>query len=254
MAFIELNFFSEVLKKEESVNVILPHGEYTADNFPERKTLYLLHGAYGNYNDWMRRTSIERYAQKKALCVVMPNGYMSGYMDMLHGGRFYEYIVDELPSKMKAFFPLSNKREDTYIAGLSMGGAGSLMLGLSRPEQYSAIGSLSAGMEYLYGVLDDELILDGREGKQEYRKQVFENARKIASGERPKVKIFMSIGTEDGLLNKARGTKNYLSSLKGDGIYLSYHESKGKHTWEFWDREVKKFIDFLALPDVSDAH
>ncbi len=254
MAFIELSFFSDTLQKEENVNVILPHGDYDAENFPPRKTLYLLHGAYGNYNDWMRRTGIERYAQEKGLCVIMPSGYLSGYMDMLHGGKFYEYVVDELPRRMKSFFPISDKREDTYIAGLSMGGTGSLILGLSRPEQYSVIGSLSAGMEYLYDFLDDEIILDERDGKQEYRKQVFENAEKIASGEKPSVRIFMSIGTEDSLLDKARETKNYIYSLKGDGIELSYNESKGRHNWEFWDREIKNFLNFLNISNIYDAH
>ncbi|MDO5021756.1 MAG: alpha/beta hydrolase family protein [Eubacteriales bacterium] len=254
MAFIELNFFSEVLKKEETVNVIFPHGDYTDPNFPPRKTLYLLHGAFGNYNDWIRRTSIERYAQEKGLCVVMPSGYLSGYMDMRHGGSFYKYIVDELPQKMRSFFPLSDKREDNYIAGLSMGGTGSLILGLSRPEQYSVIASLSAGMEYLYGFLDDDIILDERSGEQEYRINVFENARKIAAGEKPPVRLFVSCGTEDGLLPKARATRDYIESLKGDGIVFSYHESEGHHNWVFWDREIKHFIDFLELPNISDVH
>lgn len=65
---------------------------------------------------------------------------------MTHGGKFFTYIADELPGKMRAFLPLSERREDTFIAGFSMGGYGAFKIGLARPMQYAAIGCISAGV------------------------------------------------------------------------------------------------------------
>lgn len=59
---------------------------------------------------------------------------------MAHGGAFYTYIVEELPVLMRQFFPLSEKREDNFIAGNSMGGYGAMKIGINNPDRYAAIG------------------------------------------------------------------------------------------------------------------
>ena len=92
------------------------HGRGRAGD--KHPTLWLLHGASDNHTIWQRRTSIERYAAPLGLAVVMPNAHLSSYADMAHGGKYYTYISQELPEKMRAMFPLSDKREDNFIATL----------------------------------------------------------------------------------------------------------------------------------------
>ena len=151
MALLHVNFFSEALGMCVACDVILPQratkqiGMAAAARGDKHPTLWLLHGASDNHTIWQRRTSIERYAAPLGLAVVMPNAHLSSYADMAHGGKYYTYISQELPEKMRAMFPLSDKREDNFIAGLSMGGAGCMKIGLNNPQNYAAIGCLSAG-------------------------------------------------------------------------------------------------------------
>src|SRR5690606_35149889 len=109
--------------------------------------LYLLHGLSDDDTIWLRRTSIERYVAGLGLAVVMPNVHRSFYADMAYGGQYWTFLTEELPRVAGDFFPLSDAREDNYVAGLSMGGYGAFKWALSYPERFAAAGSLS-------GVLD----------------------------------------------------------------------------------------------------
>lgn len=96
--------------------------------------LYLLHGLSDNHSCWLRRTAVDRYAEEYGIAVVMPEVQRSFYCDMAHGPAYFTYIADELPQICQRLFRLSDKREDTFIAGNSMGGYGALKAALSRPE------------------------------------------------------------------------------------------------------------------------
>ncbi|HUZ18351.1 MAG TPA: alpha/beta hydrolase-fold protein, partial [Spirochaetia bacterium] len=153
MALLECNFYSESLSLSTSMTVILPQnttsqiGMKNVAAGSRHKTLYLLHGLSDDHTIWARRTSIERYVAPLGLAVIMPAVGRSFYTDMKHGGAYETFVADELPAIAGEFFPLSAKREDTYIAGLSMGGYGAFKLALNHPERYCAAASLS-------GVLD----------------------------------------------------------------------------------------------------
>ena len=122
---LNCHFRSAVLRRNTSITVILPTPEEeSAPIQKDMKVLYLLHGLHGDETSWMRYTSIERYASESVIAVVMPGVGNSFYQDMAHGERFYTYMTEELPKFIEGLFPVSRKREDTYIAGLSMGGYG----------------------------------------------------------------------------------------------------------------------------------
>ena len=143
-ALTKMRLFSPTLGMCVTLDVVLP---VRKDHAPGHKlpVLWLLHGAYGCHSDWLRLTSVIRYAAPYGLALVMPSAHNSGYTDMAHGQKFYTYISKELPETLPKMLNLSTRREDNFIAGLSMGGAGSMMIGLSHPERYAAIGCLSAG-------------------------------------------------------------------------------------------------------------
>src|SRR5438874_3796642 len=133
MALFQCSFFSDVLALSVSAHVLIPQqtsrqvGLSSAVK-PGGKfaVLYLLHGLSDDHTIWMRRTSIERYAAVKNLAVVMPAAARSFYQDMASGPRYWTYLSEELPALMQSFFPISNARERTFAAGLSMGGYGAL--------------------------------------------------------------------------------------------------------------------------------
>ena len=152
MAFIQMNFLSESLMRTVNVNVILPVDKIDVTGGPIQepqpfKTLYLLHGILGSHVDWINGTNIQRWAEEKNLAVVMPAGENSFYLDREETHELYgTYVGRELVELTRKAFPLSRRREDTFIGGLSMGGYGAVHVGLAFPETFSAIIALSSAI------------------------------------------------------------------------------------------------------------
>ena len=152
MALLHVDFFSDVLGMCSQMDVILPEqtrgqigmeGKRSDGKYP---TLYLLHGMSDDHTIWQRRTSIERYAADYGIAVVMPTTQLGWYTDMHIGYKWWTFLSQELPAICRTFFPnMSSRREDTFAAGLSMGGYGALKCGLLAPETFGAVASLSGG-------------------------------------------------------------------------------------------------------------
>ena len=165
MAFLQVQFFSQALGVASTVNVILPeHNQGIGVNASGEqvkeppKVLYLLHGYSDDHSIWMRRTSVERYAAAHNLAVIMPAVNHSFYNNEVHGERYWDYVSDELPTAMHRFFKLSEKPEDTFVAGLSMGGYGAMKLALTFPERYAAAASFSGALDYAHGGTDSHVL------------------------------------------------------------------------------------------------
>ena len=153
MALIKCDFYSDALGLSTSMHVILPQQTHTQIGMENvtgtglHPTLYLLHGMSDDDSIWLRRTSIERYVASLGIAVVMPQVHRSFYTDMAEGGQYWTFISEELPKLARSFFPLSPKREDNFVAGLSMGGYGAFKLALRKPDQYAAAASLSGALD-----------------------------------------------------------------------------------------------------------
>lgn len=156
--FLNCHYFSPVLQHNTEINVIIPTPEgneqITAQGQAKRydyekglPVVYLLHGAYGDCSSWIRFSNIERYAQAHNIVAVMASVENSVYQDMVHGNAYFTYIAQEVPDYVKALFPVSRRREDTFIAGFSMGGYGAWYVGLTYPERYAKIAGMSAAMD-----------------------------------------------------------------------------------------------------------
>lgn len=164
MALIEYQFRSQALDMEQTVFIVLPESKRDTEvpsfhpsrlsspcRFP---TVYLLHGTSQDESEWLRFTSVERYANQQGLALVTPSGQLSAYADMAFGEKWMTYIASELPNKLEKRFPLSASREHRFVCGLSMGGYGAAKIGLRYPERYAAIGALSNGNHAYKRVLD----------------------------------------------------------------------------------------------------
>ena len=156
MAFITLRYYSEVLGMQRELYAIVPQRSRQGEIGTQRgkalegKCLYLLHGLSDDHTIWMRRTSIERYAEEYGLTVIMPEGDSSFYTNMKHGGDYYTHIAKELPEIAREFFGVSGRREDSLIGGLSMGGYGALKIALRETGAYSACVALSPVTDLRY--------------------------------------------------------------------------------------------------------
>ena len=264
MAIIESKFFSRELYRSVSVNVVLPLPD-SGDEFFTTKTplpgngkkyqvLYLLHGFSADHTDWARFSGIERYAQAKRLAVVMPGVDNSFYANLPHGGNYYNYYTQELPLVMERLFPISGKREDKFIAGLSMGGFGSFKAAIRNPDKYCAAASLSGGMrikgmsERPSAVPTDDYLAEVYGPNWEYYKPeeedlfvMLENAVKNGV-ELPK--LFQCCGTEDFVYGQNIEFRDHARSLNAD---LQYEEGPGVHNWDFWDPWIRRILDWLPL-------
>ncbi|UUZ83581.1 hypothetical protein LJK88_07000 [Paenibacillus sp. P26] len=257
MALIETHLFSEVLGMEMEVNVVLPQERrpYTGDG--KLKVLWLLHGGSGDATLWSRMSRVERYAQEYGIAVIAPGGLNSCFTDMAHGGRFFTYLTEELPTCLRHLFPrLSAEREDSFIAGLSNGGFGRLKAGLARPDLYAAIGAFSAGDK------SDVPFENDGSGRSRDRIAVFgdgdlkntDNDLKHLGREAlkkgvPLPRVYHACGSLDPWLDLNVMMRDFFTGLEGDPYRYQYHEAEGYgHTWEFWDMELRRFLDFLGLP------
>ncbi len=268
MALMHVNFFSESLGMCVAADVILPQaatklvGMETAAPAEKHPVLWLLHGSSDNHTIWQRRTSIERYAAPLGLAVVMPNVHLNGYTDMAHGGRYFTYVADELPRLMRGFFPFSENREDNFISGLSMGGAGCMKIGLARPAQYAAIGCLSAGADnHPSKSVDGKRDVDPRwapmyermygdrklEGTEE---DVFGSMQEIVDAGGPFPRIYHACGSSDFLKEAAHHTRDHFQAIPGNPFDYTYVEDEGAHTWEYWDAHIQDFLKFIR-PSVA---
>ena len=153
MVHLRCDFFSEALSLSTSMTVLLPQRTttqigmegHTPDGPPP--VLYLLHGLSDDDTIWLRRTSIERYAAPLGLAVVMPQVHRSFYTDQAYGGRYWTFLTEELPDLVGSLFRVSDRREDTFVAGLSMGGYGAFKWALRQPERFAAAANLSGAVD-----------------------------------------------------------------------------------------------------------
>ena len=161
MAVMQIEYYSEALKMEWGVSVLYPDAsrvENPADT--DIPVLYLLHGMNGNHHSWLKRTHVERILRNTNLIVVLPNTNNGFYTDTQYGYNYYTAIAEELPETLARFFPhMTKKREKTFIAGLSMGGYGSMLLAL-KTNRFSHAASFSGAL-WRGKRLDDEPLLTG---------------------------------------------------------------------------------------------
>jgi len=238
MALLHVNFFSETLGMQMQMDVTLPQ---TKDSEPY-PVLYLLHGMSDDHTIWQRRTSIERYVDSKRLAVVMPSTHLGFYTDMAHGLKYFTFIGIELPQICRNFFPrMSAKREDNFIAGLSMGGYGAFKFALSLPETFCAAASLSGALDIRPGKSTIGPLFDNIFGEEfDDKNDLFYLAKNC----NPKPKLYMWCGTEDFLYQANVKMKPYLEEL---GYDLTYEESTGDHQWKYWDEKIQTVLNWLGI-------
>ncbi len=245
MAFMQCSFKSEVLGQEVSFNAIIPQN--VKDNI---KSVYLLHGLSGNHSSWSRLTSVERYARENNVAVFMPNVDRSFYTDMKYGRNYYTFVSDEFIKYTRQVFKLSTKREDTFIAGASMGGYGAFKIALRNPEIFSAAASFSGVLDIvkrytLETIWEKEKLLivgenpdfDGKNAKEDL-KYLIENFDKNA----PKVRLYQACGTEDFLYEDNQNFRKWVEKTDFEHIY---EEGPGGHEWNFWDKHIEKAIEYF---------
>lgn len=256
MALMQCSFFAESLGVCASMNVIIPQptgaqmigmaGSSARKKWP---VLYLFHGLSDDHTIWLRRTSIERYVAGMGLAVVMPAVNRSFYSDMKCGGRYWTFVSEELPALVKAFFPISERREDTFAAGLSMGGYGALKLGMRCPDRFAAVASLSGVTDIVSRQEtwpDDFRFIFGDELARGSAEDLFAVGSGLMKNGVRRPALYQCCGTEDFLYQDNLRFRDHLREI---GYDAEYRECPGTHEWGFWDREIPSVLSWLPMVD-----
>lgn len=260
MALLHVTFTSAALKRSVPMDVILPvDGMKPAYDRPF-KTLYLLHGLLGSCGDWINGTRIKRWAEAKNLCVVMPSGDNCFYVPQQNPHNDYgRFIGEELVQITRRMFPLSHKREDTFIGGLSMGGFGALRNGLKYNETFGCIAGLSNALHFfetpdpkaLHALFNEQCCFGDMQQAASSDKNPRVLAQHLATlPDATRPRIYMACGTEDSLLPSNR---LFRDCLLENGFDLTYEEFPGDHNWDFWDMTIQRVLDWLPLEEAQEG-
>lgn len=240
-----INVSSQFLKREVPVNVFVPDD-------PTGKWLLLLHGYGGDENEWIKKSYIVDLAKEYGVVLCAPSCGDNYYLDV--GEPMGYFLGKELPTFIAKNFPVSSKRQDSYIAGVSMGAFGSLMIGARYSDVYGkivafggafiihdiAIGNPAivggADINYFRRVFGDFSTLEGseRDPLWHIRKAVKENRMGA---------VWLLCGTGDAL---CRSNKRLYEDLKEMGVSVDLLSVSGAHNWPTWIPYLKIMMDWLV--------
>lgn len=248
MAQLLCNFVSYSLKRSVDIAVILPtisscdfDLEHPPCHTPAYRypVLYLLHGYGNDYKSWLRYTSAERFAEEKRIALVLCNAENQCYMNTGSENKYYDFIAKELPEFICGNFPISSSAADTYMAGASMGGYGTLAHALTRPSEICAAGAFSPAVE----IGTDPNMLGGNLNCLNLH-GALEKCRE-ARAELPR--LFLCCGQKDFLYDSVLAFHQELAE-KGFS-HCWDNPAEFEHEWRFWDIELEKFLDWIPRTD-----
>ncbi|MBR1759143.1 MAG: esterase family protein [Lachnospiraceae bacterium] len=266
MLFVTYKIYSTALGREADTQVIIPTAEpkkrvFEASEYQRypkepMKVLYLLHGGFGCSEDWLTMSPVASMIRGSNLMIVMPFAENSYYQDMPYGSAYWTFVSEELPVLIRQMFPhASTRREDTFAAGLSMGGYGAFRLGLAKPENFAAVASLS-------GVLDLKARIAASKGELKSRGLQFTDnffnedeigdadlllmMEKVKDRREELPRFFFTVGTEDFVYGFNQTAKKKMEAC---GIAFHYEEHKGAHEWDFWNKYIENALRWMKAID-----
>nr|WP_197675957.1 alpha/beta hydrolase family protein [Micromonospora auratinigra] len=234
-----------LLPDRGAAGIGVPGGDVAGDP----PVLYLLHGLTDDDTIWTRRTAIERYVAPLGLAVVMPQVARSFYTDEANGNRYWTFLTEELPEVCRTFFRLSGRREDTFVAGLSMGGYGAMKWALRHPERFAAAASLSGALDVAHRRDHPSTPLDPAVWRTVW------GDRQVPGTDDDTVALLARAGGDLPALYVACGTEDFLyednvrfvDTARDRGVPLTVSFSPGEHDWAYWDARIQDVLAWLPL-------
>ncbi|MBQ3295494.1 MAG: hypothetical protein IJH00_03305 [Erysipelotrichaceae bacterium] len=251
MIKIEMTMRSAVLDMDCKLEMLLPENRKKTEDLRGKKypVLYVLHGMKDDCSSWIDMSNIKLVCRDLDLIVVFPSVTNSSYADMKYGYDYYTYVTEELPLKLKNYFPISDRREDTFIMGESMGGYGTLKIALNNPDKYAKAVCLSG--PNIVDFLDyDSKVTKANFGSREEVEGSHNDLCKVVDdlkaygGELPELAFYC--GTEDFVYEGCRKMADYVKeNLPAMRVEEGYW--KGEHNFFFWNEAVPKALQFFGF-------
>jgi S-formylglutathione hydrolase FrmB len=244
---------SKLMAREMPYRIVLPTNYSSSSEKTFYPVVYLLHGLTGHFDNWTDSTKLGDYAAKYNFIIVTPEGNNGWYTDSasVPSDKYESYIIQELIPEIEKKYRTLKDKKHRVIAGLSMGGYGSIKFGLKYPEMFSLVGSFSGALGAgtwtqkevgTKGTIAESLLgVFGVENSQTRQtNDIFKLVREMPSDKYKTLPfIYFDCGTEDFLYQNNRSFADLLVEKK---IQHEYRELPGKHDWVFWNSQVQEFL------------
>jgi S-formylglutathione hydrolase FrmB len=245
------SLYSPAVGKVLRLQVLLPDSLSARDH----PLLILLHGYTGNERNWIGETNLDRFTRSMNLIIATPQGDSSWYVNRLGDsqGKYEDFISRELIRHLVNRYHVDTTR--IAIGGLSMGGYGALVNGLRHPEVFSFAAGLSASLDVPQNIPDLEkngriglkksllLALGGEPSPQWDRYNVFKLAAAIPPSRAPY--LYLANGIQDEFAGRRDLYRAFTDTLKNHSVAFEFHESPGRHSMDYWSREILLVINRL---------
>lgn len=236
--------------------VLLPADYATsARRYP---VLYLLHGLYGNEDDWLTRTNLALYATRYHLIIVMPGVGNSWYANSAGdaNARYEDVIIRDLIPHVDARYRTLASWYGRAIAGLSMGGLGAMKFALHYPEQFAFAASFSGAFDAprtdMVSGPDDQRaeglrrIFGAKDSEVRRANDVFALLEQLKPEHARLPYLYLAVGTSDPLSSVMPANARFADVLRAHKVQYEYHERPGTHDWRFWDAEIRSALERMS--------
>lgn len=256
--------YSNILKQEVAYSVLLPH-DYRKSESVQYPVIYLLHGINGDQNSWLQRSHINSLIDSLIeagdigdFIYIMPAAYNSYYINNYDGSFMYmDFFINELLPTIDSLYRTAPGNINRALLGISMGGFGSVLLGLKHPEQFGSIVSLSGAIRteeefiqlsqakynnYFGKVFGPELSAEERITDHWKDNSPYFISDSITIMSVQKLSWYIDCGYNDFLFSSNEAFHHWLVENK---IVHNYHVRPGSHNWAYWYRSTINGLIYL---------
>ena len=235
---------SRALGRKARYVAYVPRGE-GSECFP---ALFLLHGAFGSWEDWPSHAhrELQRLAQRHRIVIVTPDGSEGGwYVDspLIADSQYATHIAKEVVEDATASLPITSTRS---IGGLSMGGHGAITLALKNPGLFVAASSMSGVLD-LPAAHSRKALIERLGPYSENRERWEQNSAlhliEASPDQAKKLPMLLTVGSSDHWAATNRQIHARLTAL---GIEHDFDESEGGHDWKYWTEQLPRHVEWHA--------
>ncbi len=247
---------SSLIQRTVSYQAILP-ADYE-NNGKKYPVLYLLHGLFGSYQNWVELTDLKTYAEDCNFIIVLPDAGDSWYTDGAGVGteRIETFFLEEFIPAVESLYEINGQKSLRAVAGISMGGYGALKFALKRPDLFSFAGSMSGAFEaplqhdehhgtgWVNMGVSISNVFGDKDSLTRPENDVFRLVRRTNSKKIFEIpKLYIDCGKEDAFLNINR---ELVSLLEENGLDFEYKEVPGGHDWTYWNKQIKEILRIVG--------
>jgi len=256
----ELKLNSKILKGERKFAVYLPPDyETSSRSYP---VLYLLHGYTDDQTGWVQFGEVRHIADKAInegtatpMIIIMPDADtgLPGYTNALSGNWNYEdFFFEEFMPHVEDRFRIKKKKQFRAVAGLSMGGGGSFLYALHRPDLFSSAAPLSASLGPQRLDEMNEFAYLGYTSANHNKKdfEIYSNRNnqlrivdQLSKETLNSVRWYIDCGDDD-FLYEANSLMHI--KLRDKQVNHEFRIRDGGHTWDYWRSALPNVLSFIS--------